>query len=99
MFELKNGRMYELRYDFKSVEKLESATGKSTIQLIQTIPPISILKQMMSVALFDENGNRVSVKRGTEVAEELIKEKGVLECFNNIVERIFEDCAFLFQNA
>lgn len=99
MFELKNGRMYEVRYDFKSIENLESATGKSTIQLIQNIPPIPVLKQIMSVALFDEHGNRVSIKRGAEVAEEFIKEKGVLACYNLITERIFEDCAFLFQNA
>lgn len=98
MFEIE-GRIYELRYDMKTVEQLENATGISIVDMIQSVPTLTRLKMMIGMALWNEHGNKVSSKTGSEMAEKFIQERGLLECFRECVNKISEDCAFLFRNA
>ena len=98
MFELESG-IYELRYTMKNVELIEAAAGTSIINLIQGVPPLAALKSMLGFALYNEDGNKVSSKRGVELATEVIEKYGMLGAFTQTIERISEDCGFLFREA
>lgn len=98
MFEIE-GRIYELRYDMKTIEQIENTLGTSIINLVRSIPSLYGLKTLIGMALYNEHGNKVSSKRGIEVAESLIQQNGLGECFNECIKKIDEDCAFLFRNA
>ena len=98
MFEFE-GHMYEFRYTLKSIEQIEAVTKSSIIDLAQSAPPITTMKHMLVFALYNEEGNRIGNKRGMEVAEGLIRQYGLLKCFEESVTQIMEDCPFLFQNA
>ena len=96
MFELGN-EIYELRYDLKRVEMLESGTGMTIVDIIQSVPSIARMKMLLGVALFNSAGNPVSTQRGTEIATDIIQKYGLLESFTKAINKVSEDCAFLFQ--
>jgi hypothetical protein len=96
MFELGN-EIYELRYNLKTIETLENTTGKPIVDLIREVPPVSRIKVMLGIALYNSSGNQVSAQRGGELAEEILQKYGLLESFNQSVGKIVEDCGFLFQ--
>lgn len=98
MFEL-DGRIYELRYDIKSIEMIEASTGQSIVNLMNGVPTLNNLKTMIGCALFNDDNNKVSVKQGVEIAEKLITTVGMLKCFTASIEKIAEDCGFLFLDA
>lgn len=91
------GRIFELRYDMKSVEMIERATATSIVDLIRNVPSIFTLKQMLGFALYNEEGNKISSQTAIEIAEKIIVENGITECFTKAITKILEDCSFLFQ--
>lgn len=99
MFEV-NGKMYELKYNIKTLEKLEATTGKGVMaNLSQSggILSITDLKIYFALALFNEDGNRVGQKQGLDIAEELIMSEGYAKINEAVVVTLDRDCPFLFQ--
>lgn len=88
--------MYELKYDLKTVKLIEQSTGKTMVDLIQGVPQIQELEILVGFALYDDVGNKVTTKRGVELAEELVMANGILPLYTTVSERVVEDCGFLF---
>lgn len=97
MYEI-NGNIYELRYNIKSMEKLEESVKTPIIDILRMVPSINLLRLMIASGLHSENG-AVSQKRGMDLAEELIMEKGLQPIHTDVVNKIYEDCGFLFQES
>lgn len=99
MFEV-NGKIYELKYNMKTIEQIEQVTGKSlgaTIREVEGLLSISNLKIYFALALYNEDGNRVGHKQGVDIAEKLIQSEGYMKLNESVIVAIDRDCPFLFQ--
>lgn len=99
MFEI-NGVIHELKYNIKTIERIEVALGKSIIALLSEsggMLSMGHLKLCFAMALFNEDGNRVGQVQGLEIAEKLIITEGYRKVNEAVVVAIDRDCPFLFQ--
>lgn len=99
MFEI-NGAMHELKYNIKTIEKIETTIGKSIMALLSEnggMLSISNLKICFALALFNEDEKRVGQVQGLSIAEKLIETEGYSRVNEAVVVAIDRDCPFLFQ--
>ena len=99
MFEV-NGVLHELKYNIKTIEKIENAIGKSIVALFSEangMLSITNLKICFALALFNEAGNRVGQMQGLDIAEKLIETEGYVKVNEAVVVAVDRDCPFLFQ--
>lgn len=99
-----NGKTYNLHYNIGRIELIEKAVGRSIFTLAvdcsnNKMPSISEIKTYFAYGLMDEKGIYAPVKKAAEYAEDCMKEKGVMQLFSEIFDKIQEDCGFLFQGA
>jgi DNA-directed RNA polymerase specialized sigma54-like protein len=95
-----NEKEYELRYAAKRIELIEEMTGKSVIgNLMATKGALGLsdLKQYFVIGLKETDGRYVSNKTGQEMASKLIEEEGYTKVLSDVLERIQEDCPFMFR--
>lgn len=99
MFEV-DGKIYELKYNMQTLERIEQATGQSIAGLFnksQGLLSISEIKIYFGMALFNEQGNRVGQKQAMDIAEELMMAEGYMKINEAIIVALNNDCPFLFQ--
>ena len=97
-------KMYELYLSMKRVEMIENVLDKSLLGLLSTTKgmlKISDAKVIMGYSMrnVDGEGGYQSPKIGMEVAEALIKTKGINYVLEIIADAMERDCPFFFQNA
>lgn len=99
MFEV-DGKNYELKYNMKTIERIENSTGKpmvATIQKNDGLLSLTDLKLYFGLALFNEDGKRMGQQQAFEIAESLMRAEGYQEVVNSVIVAIDRDCPFLFQ--
>ncbi len=99
MFEI-DGKSYDLKYNMKTIEQIENATGKSlvaTIKETEGLLSIAMVKIYFGMALFNEDGKKMAQQQGFEIAEALMLEEGYSKVAEAIIVAIDRDCPFLFQ--
>jgi len=102
MFEM-NGKEYELKFNLKRIELIESATGEplmASLQKNRAMLSVSHLKVYFSLALKESGSDAfVPAKKGQEFAEELIESEGYEFVNMSVVEALQRDCPFFFRVA
>jgi len=94
------GVSYELKFNLKRIELIESVTAMPTMAVLQMYKGMMSLQQLkiyLGYAI-KEAGDDVFVapKKGMEMAEELIRENGYTEVCTLVLEALQEDCPFFF---
>lgn len=95
-----DGKNYELKYNMKTIEQIEAATGKPLVANIREsngLLGLSDLKIYFSLALFNDEGKRVSPAQGIKIAEEIMISSGYSKLVDTVIVAIERDCPFLFQ--
>lgn len=95
-----NGIMYELKYNMKTLEQIETNLKEgvlATIRRNEGLLSIPTLKVMGGFALYTDTGNRISPQQGIDVIENWICEAGFVAVNEEIVTAIDRDCPFLFK--
>lgn len=100
MIEIRD-KVYELKYNLKRVEMIESSTGVSVMALLQKnggMFALTDLKTYFALGL-KEVGSDVFVKpkEGMDIAEELIERDGYVSADSLVLEALERDCPFFFQ--
>lgn len=93
-------RQLDLRYTTKRLELIESALGEvSILGILSTNKMLSFAqtKTALGYALTDEDGRHIPVKEALDMAEEIIKEKGLASVLGIVIGKLNEDLPFLFQ--
>ncbi len=99
MFEI-DGKTYNLKYNMRTIEQIETVTGKSLVAMIKEtegLLSLSMIKVYFGMALYNEDGKKVGQEQGFEMAEALMIEEGYSKVAEAIVVAIDRDCPFLFQ--
>lgn len=99
MFEV-DDKIYELKYNLRTIEQIEQATGKALVATLREnegLLSLTNLKIYFGLALYNDLGNRVGQKQGFEIAESLIENEGYMKINEAVVVAIDRDCPFLFQ--
>lgn len=105
IFEItKNGvkRQLDIRYTTKRLELIESALGEmSILGILNANKMLSFAqtKKVLGYALTDEDGKPIPISNALDLAEEIIKEKGLASVLGVVIGKMNEDLPFLFQNA
>lgn len=98
-----DGKNYELKYNLKRIEMIESITGMPTMAELQQnrgMLGIMQLKTYFAYALKEEGADAfVAPKKGIEMAEALIQSEGYVEVCGLVLEALGRDCPFFFQGA
>ena len=97
-----NGTQYQLKYNMKRIELIESMTEKSFMSEVTTnngMFSIRTLKTYIAYALKEIDGNFVAYQKGIEIAESLIENEGYVKMNKMVVVAIQNDCPFFFQSA
>ena len=99
MFEI-DGKMYELKYNIKTIEQIEAVTGDGIVSAIRKndgILSVTNLKAYFGFALYNADGNRVSPQQGVEMAVSVMENEGFIKANQMVVTAIDRDCPFLFK--
>lgn len=96
-----NGKEYELKYNMKRVEMIESNIGMPVMALLQKnsgMLGIADLKTYFALGL-RETGSDVFVKpkEGMQIAEEMIERDGYVAVDSAVLEALERDCPFFFR--
>lgn len=95
-----NGNQYHLKYNLRRIGQIEEATGKGIMQALnesQNMLPISHLMIYAGYAMFNEDGNRVSIEQGLQIAEDSIVNDGYAQVMTEVLLALDRDCPFLFR--
>lgn len=95
-----NDKTYHLQYNLRRIGQIEDATGKGIMQALnesKSMLSISYLMIYVGYALFNEDGNRVSLEQGMEIAEHSIIEQGYAQVMAEVLTCLERDCPFLFR--
>lgn len=98
MFEY-NGVNYELRYNIKRIEMIESATRKSVVSIMKKgALSINELKIMFAYGVCKEGTYAFELpKKALTMAEEMLGKTGsYIEMSDMVAEAIERDCPFFF---
>lgn len=96
MFEV-NGKNYSLRYDIKSIAIIEKALGDVPLSdAMSGVPTINKIVIFMGNTLYNEENNKVSLKRAEDIILDILKGEGVANVWEKIVDQIIDDVGFLF---
>lgn len=99
MFEI-DGKLYELKYNIRVIEQIESVTKQGIVAAIrQTEGVLSVtnLKVYFGFALHNDEGNKVSPEQGMKLAVDLMESEGFMKVNQAVITAIDRDCPFLFQ--
>lgn len=98
-----NGKTYELEYNMKRIELIEQATGMPTMAELQRTKGmfgLSQLKTYFGYGLKEAGTSAfVAPKKGMEICEGIMEEKGYAFVAGKVLEAIERDCPFFFQGA
>lgn len=97
-----NGIQYQLKYNMKRIELIESMTEKSFMSEVTAnngMFSIRTLKTYIAYALKEIDGNFVAYQKGIEIAESLIENEGYVKMNKMVVVAVQNDCPFFFQGA
>lgn len=99
MFEF-NGKQYELKYNLKRVELIESAMGEPLMAVLQKnrgYLSVGQLKVSISLALKEAGSDTfIPPKTGQELAEQMIETQGYETVDMLVVDAVQRDCPFFF---
>lgn len=101
MFEL-DGTLYEVKYNMRTLEAIERAMGEGIMAVMMKSEgalSISQLRQLFTQALYKDDGGKVSPVQGNGIFEQILERDGLASVMNTVLERIMDDCAFLFRGA
>lgn len=94
------GKTYELKYNMKRIEMIESVTGMPTLADLKRnsgMLSISSLKTYFAYALKEQGADVfVQPKKGLEMCEALIENEGYEKVCYLVLEAIQEGCPFFF---
>ena len=94
---------YELKYNIQRIGLIEAATGTSVMATMQKnggMLSINEYELYFAYALKEEGSELfVTPKKGMELAEKHLLEKGYAEAVAYVLEAIQRDCPFFFQAA
>lgn len=100
MFEV-DGKEYELKFNMKRIEMIESITTMPTMaamQMYKGMLSIQQLKVYFGYAVKEAGGDSFLVpKKGMEMAEALIQNEGYTKTCTMVLESLERDCPFFFQ--
>lgn len=98
-----NGKEYELKYNLKRIELIESATNMPTMAEIQRTRGyfgVTSLKTYFAYGLKEKGSDAFEKpKIGMEICEELINSEGYENVCALVLENMQRDCPFFFQGA
>ena len=96
-----NGKKYELKYNLKRIELIESVTDMPTMAELQRTKGmlgINKLKSYFAYGLKEEGADAfVPPKKGMEMCEALIESEGYQNVCGLVLETLQRDCPFFFQ--
>ena len=100
MFEI-DGKSYVLKYNMERVEMIEGSTGTPTIAEFyknKGMLSLSALKAYIAYGLKEDGSDSfVPVKKGIEMAKNLIQNEGYAKTCGVVVEALGRDCPFFFR--
>lgn len=91
--------VYELKYNIGAIEKIEQINGESTLSILaknQGMIPIATLKQYFSNSCYKVGGGKISPKSATKMFDVMVNQLSYLEVNMLVVNKLKEDCGFLF---
>lgn len=95
-----NGKEYELKYNLKRIELIESVTGMPTMAELQRtrgMIGVTSLKAYFAYGLKEEGLDVfVAPKKGMEMCEQLIEAEGYMNVCGMVLEAMQRDCPFFF---
>lgn len=95
-------KQYELKYNEKTIEIVESITGTAFMDYIingKAMFPLAVLRQYFANAVYLVDGGKAPVEQGQNIFENVLKEKGYSFVNMLIVTTIQRDCPFFFRGA
>ena len=92
-----DGNIYDIRFDIKSLTRYEEVKGSVMAKFATNagMLPIPVLRDLISVGLFNAEGNKVGQKQAADIAMEHLQEAGLLKVSNEVAEALERDCPFL----
>lgn len=100
MFEI-DGKSYALKYNMDRVEMIENSIGMPTMAELYShkgMLSLSALKAYLAHGLKEEGSDSfVPVKKGLEMAKNLIQNEGYTNTCGAVVEALERDCPFFFR--
>lgn len=95
--------VYELRYDTKRTDMIESVTQKPLMVTITQNGGVMARVDLINYLAYGikEEGKDIFVmpKQGREIAERMIQKEGYAKCLGMVLETLQEDCGFFFRSA
>lgn len=91
---------YELKYNEKTIETIETITGRGFMRTLSESNGLFSLVQLrvyFTNALYKVGGGRVSPDQASEIFYALLKEKGFAYLNMLVIYQIQHDCPFFFQ--
>lgn len=91
---------YELKYNEKTIETVETITGKGFMQSVSEANALFSLVQLRAYftnALYKVGGGRVSPDQASEVFSSVLNDKGFAYVNMLVIYQIQHDCPFFFQ--
>lgn len=98
-----NGKEYELKYNTKRADIIESVTKTPIMANITKNNGAMTRIDLVNYIAYGtkESGSDLFVnpKHGRDIAEQLIESEGYANCLGMVLETLQEDCGFFFQGA
>lgn len=96
-----DGKQYELKYNLKRIEMIESATELPTMAALRKYQGMLSLQQLkiyLGYAVKEEGSDAfLPPKKGMEMAESLIESEGYTSVCGLVLESLQRDCPFFFR--
>lgn len=98
----KNGSsVYGLKYNSEKVNVFEQSVGRGFLELLRRtngIMPLQELKVLFTLGLIDaKDGTSVPQEESAKLFEEIIKRDGYIFIQKQCLDKVVEDCPFLFR--